>query len=50
MDGFFIDGAALPAVAPIGDYKLDLIITRKVDNKEMPVFSMVWFATLAYVE
>lgn len=47
LEGFFIDGQSLPQVAPTGDYKLELVITRKIDGKQTPVFSMVWFATLA---
>lgn len=47
MEGFYIDGNSLPQVVPTGDYKLELVITRKVDGKQTPVFNMIWFATLA---
>lgn len=48
MEGFHIDGKSLPQAAPVGDYKMELIITRKVDNKQTPIFNMVVFATLAF--
>lgn len=48
MEGFFIDGTSLPSVAPTGDYKMELVITRKVDNKQTQVFNMVVFATLSF--
>lgn len=47
MEGFHIDGQSLPQMAPTGDYKMELVITRKIDGKQTPVFNMVWFATLA---
>lgn len=46
VNGFFIDGSTLPQGTPTGEYKLELDISRKVGGKDIPVFDMIWFATI----
>lgn len=50
VDGFFIDGSNLPQGTPSGEYKLELVIDRKVDGKDILIFDMVWFATIQPID
>ncbi|XP_055316882.1 uncharacterized protein LOC129576206 [Sitodiplosis mosellana] len=48
LKDFYMDTNTLPSFTPTGDYRVDFAVTRKEKDAYVPIYRMLWYATVSY--